>query len=82
MNTPGRLETGPDSYQPALAELRARMQARRAEAIRSWREHLRPDALLSALRRIADDTLRGLLKIHPLPAGACAASIVPGRERH
>ncbi|CAM5197220.1 Bifunctional uridylyltransferase/uridylyl-removing enzyme [Castellaniella denitrificans] len=64
-----------DAHRPVLAELRARMQARRDEAIQSWRAHLRPDTLLSALRRIADDTLRGLLKIHPLPAGACAAAV-------
>ncbi len=75
---PGRLDTAltdVDPSQPALAELRTRLQARQAEAIQSWRLHLRPDTLLTALRRIADDTLRGLLKIHPLPAGACAAAV-------
>ncbi len=64
-----------DTHRPVLAELRTRMQARRDEAVRAWRIHLRPDTLLSALRRIADDTLRGLLKIHPLPVGACAAAV-------
>jgi [protein-PII] uridylyltransferase len=75
---PGRLDTAltdVDPSRPALAELRTRLQARQAEAIQSWRLHLRPDTLLTALRRIADDTLRGLLKIHPLPAGACAAAV-------
>src|SRR5690606_19828960 len=65
----------PDRPQQALAELRTRMQARRTEAVQAWRVHLRPDTLLSALRRIADETLRGLLKIHPLPSGACAAAV-------
>ena len=58
-----------------VAGLRARLQTRQAEAIDAWRTHLRPDTLLSALRRIADETVRGLLKIHPLPAGACAAAV-------
>src|SRR5690606_7509237 len=65
----------PDRPQQALAELRTRMQARRTEAVQAWRAHLRPDTLLSALRRIADETLRGLLKVHPLPSGACAAAV-------
>ncbi|MFV0283886.1 MAG: [protein-PII] uridylyltransferase [Castellaniella sp.] len=65
----------PGQHRQLLTELRTRMQARQAGACQSWREHLRPDKLLSSLRRIADDTLHGLLEIHPLPAGACAAAV-------
>ena len=59
----------------SIALLRNELAAKRAEAIKSFREHVRPDKLLSALCRAADQTLRQLLKLHPLPAGAALVAV-------
>ncbi len=58
-----------------LAALRGRLLERRTQAIEAYRAHLRPDTLLTALRRIADDQVHELLRIHPLPKGACVAAV-------
>jgi len=58
-----------------LSSLKTRMQAARAAAIAQFREHQRPDTLLGELRRIVDQTLRDLIKLSPLPAGAALAAV-------
>src|SRR5690606_29794926 len=63
-----------------LNALRTDLQAQRAAAIDAFRDNLRPDALLTGLRRIVDRTLMRLLTIHPLPAG-CALAAVGGYGR-
>ncbi|MBV7485943.1 [protein-PII] uridylyltransferase [Bordetella sp. BOR01] len=60
---------------PSLPDLRRRLQLARGEAIAQFRQHRRPDTLLSELRRIVDQALRDLLKLHPLPAGATLAAV-------
>ena len=64
--------SGPASSVPAL---RARLQAQRAEAIAAFRTHLRPDTLLTALRRVVDNALVDLLHILPLPPGAALGAV-------
>jgi len=59
----------------SLTDLRGRLEAARGAAIAQFRQHGRPDTLLSELRRIVDHTLRELLKLHPLPAGATLAAV-------
>ncbi|WP_397473208.1 [protein-PII] uridylyltransferase [Pusillimonas sp.] len=60
---------------PAPSPLRQRFDQRRGDAIASYREHLRPDILLSALRRVTDQALRETLRQHPLPQGAALAAV-------
>jgi len=60
---------------PTLDALRRQLAARRQAAIAAWRQHLRPDTLLTALRRATDQTLRDLLRLHPLPSGATLAAV-------
>src|SRR5690606_20086008 len=60
---------------PALAALRDTIARRRANACRRYRQHLQPDVLLKALRRICDQGLRELLALHPLPEQACLAAL-------
>jgi len=59
----------------AATELKARFQQRRQEAIDSYRRQLRPEALLAALRRAADQALRDAIRLHPLPEGATLAAV-------
>lgn len=61
--------------QDGITALRQQLQARRAQATAAYRAHLRPDALLTVLRRIADDLIRELLDSCPLPHGACLAAV-------
>ncbi len=61
--------------QDGVAALRSQLQAQRVQAIAAYRQHLRPDTLLSTLRRIADGAVRRLLSIHPAPDGACVAAV-------
>ncbi|MCD0504565.1 [protein-PII] uridylyltransferase [Bordetella petrii] len=58
-----------------LPDLRQRLQAARGTAIAQFRQHRRPDTLLTDLRRIVDQALRDLLRLHPLPAGATLAAV-------
>ncbi len=60
---------------PTIMLLRTQLAERRSEAIRSFREHLRPELLLTALRRIMDQTLLELLTLYPLPQGAALAAV-------
>jgi [protein-PII] uridylyltransferase len=60
---------------PSVASLRDSLNQRRQEAIRSFREQLRPELLLVALRRVTDQTLRELIRLYPLPAGAALAAV-------
>ena len=55
--------------------LRDHLAQRRAEAISSFRQHLRPEQLLAALSQITDQTLRDLLQRYPLPAGSSLAAV-------
>ncbi|MFT0548321.1 [protein-PII] uridylyltransferase [Allopusillimonas ginsengisoli] len=59
----------------SLAFLRDQLASRRADAITAFRSHLRPDTLLTALRQVTDQALRGLVRLHPLPAGATLAAV-------
>jgi [protein-PII] uridylyltransferase len=58
-----------------LTALRERMRAGREAAIGAFRQHERPDTLLHELRRVADRTLRGLLRLCPLPQDAALAAV-------
>jgi [protein-PII] uridylyltransferase len=58
-----------------LARLREQLASRRAEAIKSYREHLRPESLLTALRRITDQALRELVRLYPLPPGSVLVAV-------
>lgn len=60
---------------PTVTLLRNQLAERRGEAIRSFREHLRPELLLTALRRVVDQTLRELLRLYPLPDGSSLAAV-------
>src|SRR5690606_12773630 len=60
---------------PAHTTVRQRFDQRRAEAIQAYRKHLRPDTLLAALRRIADQAIKETVKSHPLPNGAALAAV-------
>ncbi|GAB2904511.1 [protein-PII] uridylyltransferase [Paralcaligenes sp. KSB-10] len=58
-----------------LISLRDSLNQRRQEAIGQFREHLRPETLLTALRRVTDQALRELIKLYPLPAHATLAAV-------
>jgi len=59
-----------------LAALRHQLREAREAAIARFRADHRADALLAALRRAADRSLRGLLRSTcPLPAGAALAAV-------
>ncbi|NYT57677.1 [protein-PII] uridylyltransferase [Alcaligenaceae bacterium] len=58
-----------------VADLRDQLAVRKTEAITAFRQHLRPDALLTALRRVTDQTLRDLARIYPLPHGAALIAV-------
>lgn len=58
-----------------LARLREGLREQRTEALDAFRAHLRPDTLLTELRRITDRTLLQLLQSHPLPEGATLAAV-------
>ncbi len=55
--------------------LRERLDERRNAAIGQFREQLRPQALLTALRRATDQALRELIKLCPLPRNATLAAV-------
>jgi [protein-PII] uridylyltransferase len=55
--------------------LRKKLASQRQEAIASFREHLRPEGLLVALRRCTDQALRELIRRYPLPKGATLAAV-------
>src|SRR3546814_16053257 len=59
----------------ALAALREQLAAKRAEAVAAFRANLRPDTLLASLRRITDQTLRELVRLHPLPPGSTLVAV-------
>jgi len=59
----------------AIAEIRANLQSNRQAAIEQYREALRPDTLLAALCNCADQALRQLLELFPLPKGAALAAV-------
>jgi len=58
-----------------LSSLRDHLHAARQAAIAEFRQHHRPDPLLTDLRRVVDQALRDLLKLHPLPQGATLAAV-------
>lgn len=55
--------------------LRGKLDRLRGEAIARFRENLRPEALLTALRRSTDQVLRELIRHYPLPRGATLAAV-------
>ncbi|MEI7568876.1 MAG: [protein-PII] uridylyltransferase [Alcaligenaceae bacterium] len=59
----------------AIAAIRANLQTNRLAAISLYRQNLRPNDLLSALCRCADQALRQLLEHYPLPRGAVLAAV-------
>ena len=60
---------------PAQSPLRQRFDTRRGDAIAKYRQHLRPDILLTTLRRVTDLALRETIRRHPLPKGAALAAV-------
>ncbi len=64
-----------DMNRQALQALKVTYSARRQDVIHAYRRHNQPEKLLSGLRRAADQTLRDLLKLSPLPRGACLAAV-------
>ncbi|RIY41747.1 [protein-PII] uridylyltransferase [Neopusillimonas maritima] len=58
-----------------LHSLRDTYTQKRHNVIESYRRHLRPEALLTALRRVTDQTLREILKTAPLPRDAALAAV-------
>ncbi|OWT65498.1 [protein-PII] uridylyltransferase [Candidimonas nitroreducens] len=58
-----------------LALLRENLQRKRREAIDQFRIHLRPELLLTALRRATDQAVREAIKLHPLPAHASLVAV-------
>ncbi|CAM5360828.1 [protein-PII] uridylyltransferase [Eoetvoesiella caeni] len=52
-----------------------RLNLRRQEAIENYRKQPRPEALLAALRRVTDQTLREIIQHTPLPQGAAMAAV-------
>jgi [protein-PII] uridylyltransferase len=65
----------PDKPALSLVQLREQLAGRRKVAIDAFRQHLRPDTLLTALRRSVDQALRELVRLHPLPQGATLAAV-------
>ncbi|UYO95504.1 [protein-PII] uridylyltransferase [Pollutimonas sp. M17] len=59
----------------AFTTLRDQLAAKRADAIAAFRGHLRPDTLLTTLRRIMDQALRELVRLHPLPSGSALVAV-------
>jgi [protein-PII] uridylyltransferase len=59
----------------AIAAIRADLQQSRQAAIAQYRQAIRPDTLLSALCRSADQALRQLLELYPLPKGAALVAV-------
>src|SRR5690606_2073427 len=60
---------------PTVTLLRTQLAERRSEAIRSFRDHLRPEFFLTTLSKIVDQTLRELLKLYPLPHGSALVAV-------
>lgn len=58
-----------------IGEIRSRIQLERQAAIERYRTKPRADTLLTSLRRIADEALRQLLLLYPLPKGAALAAV-------
>jgi len=58
-----------------IAAIRTHLQSNRQAAIEQYRLATRPDALLTALCRCADQALRQLLELYPLPKGAALAAV-------
>ena len=58
-----------------LTQIKSRIQESRTAAIARFRDHARPDTLLTDLRRAVDQALRELLALRPLPAGAALAAV-------
>src|SRR3546814_1921963 len=66
----------PIAADPLLLEaLLNKLDRLRNEAIARFRENLRPETLLVALRRSADQVLRELIRHCPLPRGAAMAAV-------
>jgi [protein-PII] uridylyltransferase len=59
----------------AIAAIRTNLQSNRQAAIAQYRQAIRPDTLLAALCRCADEALRQLLELFPLPKGAALAAV-------
>ncbi len=58
-----------------ISEIRARIQLERQAAFEAYRVKPRADTLLTTLRRIADQALRHLLILYPLPKGGALAAV-------
>jgi len=58
-----------------LSEIRQSLQARRQAVIDEFRLKPNADRLVHELRRITDDALRQLLRLHPLPKQAALTAV-------
>lgn len=59
----------------SIEDIRSGLKLSRSVAFEQYRLKPRADSLLSALRRAADQTLRDLLRLYPLPKGAALAAV-------
>lgn len=64
-----------DMTRQTLHQLRNAYKSRRQDVIDSYRKHDRPERLLSGLRRVTDQIIKEILKLSPLPSGACLAAV-------
>lgn len=60
---------------PDIAQIRQSYQAERQGAIVAYLQQPKPEKLLKALSRCADRAIRQLLRLLPLPKGACMAAV-------
>lgn len=58
-----------------VARLRRQYRERRRQAFQAWHQRHLPDRLLAALKKAADTTVLEVLRICPLPDGACLAAV-------
>jgi len=63
------------STDPAVAAWRAALMRQRQDAIAQFQRNRRPQQLLAALRRAADEAIRCLMRAHGLPPGAALAAV-------
>jgi [protein-PII] uridylyltransferase len=64
-----------EAVSESLGVIRSTILHEREAAFEKYRNKPRADALLTALRRIADQALRQLLSLYPLPKGAALAAV-------
>ena len=64
-----------ETLSESLGAIRSKINSARQAAFEKYRINPRADSLLNTLRRIADQALRQLLSLYPLPKGAALAAV-------